>query len=257
MKVCAKGFRGTVLFGALASSLLVGCGGGGLGGGGEDTNYVLGEAKPYAGARLLTYARTNGDGRVIEVAVEVPYKVVSTPPTSDPVELALDFPDEVKDQTFFNHFSIKWNANGRQPPRYAVPLYDFTFFGISQDAVAQIGAVDPKAPDANRVPAGYTYPGVDASVPKLGTRVVPDTELDPGAPAFDKAMAIGFHDGSLVFLEPMTSQDWLKTGEGVEWSVPKPAFLGRNTRYPRQVNIDYIPGRNMYIIKFSDFELIN
>ncbi|HZO86691.1 MAG TPA: hypothetical protein VFB38_00025 [Chthonomonadaceae bacterium] len=230
----------------------------GCGGGDNDTTLVNGETQQVAGRSVTTWAQVGPNNMVQEVGVTVPADLIQNPPAqagAGPAGALVTpaFPAVVQNTTFFNHFELQWEPNGHPPAVYSVPHFDFHFYGVPVAQVQAVTAPDTAVPDASRIPAGYTYPGVNAVVPQMGAHASPDADFAPGAPAFTKTLIFGYYGGNLTFLEPMITQAFLNQRQNFTIAVPRPAALGRNTLYPTLLTVTYNAGTNSYDLVFSNF----
>ncbi|RYG35454.1 hypothetical protein EON81_12685 [bacterium] len=206
-----------------------------------------------------TYALVNRAGTVLEAGVTVPYEAIETPPEGDghtphatgPAGsfLSLDWPAEVKNQTFFDHYEMHWNPNGHEPEAWMVPHFDIHGYGIPEADVMEIAGVDSTAPVADRLPAGYVYPGVQAVVPQMGVHaVIPGPAAGP-----PKTMVLGYWGGKMTFVEPMVTQAELMKKQSFEMEILVPAELGRVTKYPTRFRAIWEPSANQYRFVYDNF----
>jgi len=219
---------------------------------------VPGASRSINGAEVKTWAKVTATNQVLEVGVTIPMALISNPPDAPGDGPAgslatLDFPAQVKNSTFFNHFEIQWEAHGHEPERYESPHFDMHLYGITPDQVLAIAGPDTAPPDADRLPTGYGYPSVFAAVPQMGVHAANGAEFAPGAKPFDLSMILGYWHGSQIFIEPMMTQSTLKAKASYSMDVPRPATLGRQTLYPGKFRASYDAATDSYNIVFSDF----
>ena len=165
----------------------------------------------------------------------------------------IDFPEEVQNTTFLNHYEMHWNPNGHEPERYAAPHFDFHFYNQDVAQVKAVTAPDTIAPNANQIPTGYVYPGVMATVPEMGVHAVAGSEFAPGAPPFSASMVLGYYKGKMTFVEPMITQAALLTKQTITLNIPRPEVLGQTTRYPTKFTAVYDAQLDAYQCTLSDF----
>lgn len=245
----------------------------GCGGGGNDsatTRIVAGPTKAVDGGVTSSWAKLDASNQVIEAGLTLPLAAIETPSESTHRSatrhagtrhetgpagsfLTLDFPEVVQQTAYLNHFELHWNPNGHEPERYAAPHFDFHFYGVPMTEVAQVTAPDPVAPDPSRVPAGYFYAGREACVPQMGVHAVDTAEFAPDAAPFRASMILGYYNGKMTFVEPMITRAALLEKQPIEMTIPRPAVLGRVTRYPTHVSITFDSGLNAYRCVFTDF----
>ncbi len=249
------------VFGAAIAALMVigvsGCDGGMDSGGGSGRRVVRGQTQVVSGAEVISYAILDNDV-VTQVGVVLPLAVVQNPPAQPgqgPLGAiaVLRFPVEALSTTFLDHFELHWNPGGHPPERYAAGHFDFHFYNMTEQEVRQIAPPDPTPPAADRIPQGYVYPGPEAAVPQMGVHALPAAELAPGAPPFTASMLLGYWGGRMTFLEPMITQTLMLQKTPISLDVPRPAVLGRATRYPTKFTASFDPQANTYQLVMSDF----
>ncbi len=244
--------RGGFTVAALAAVIaLAGCGGGS-----NNDRIVAGTSQTVAGSTVSSWARMNGD-TVTEAGVTVPIALLEAPPATPGAGPAgalvtLPFPAEVANTTFINHFEMQWNPQGHPPNIYMQPHFDFHFYAITPDAVMTVTPPDTVAPSADRVPAGYTYPGVMAAVPQMGVHAGPNADMAEGA-IFTSTMIMGYWGGQMTFVEPMVTQAKLMQKQSFTMAVPRPAVLGRATRFPTRMTATWDDSAKAYQFVLTDF----
>ena len=252
--------------GAVAAGIFfgaAGCSGGGdlLGRGDKPaaggSRVVQGGSQQVGNATVVTYATIGANNVVEQVGATVPMSVIQNPPASGSgpagAFVVLPYPAEVKSTTFFDHFEMHWNPHGHDPKGvYEHPHFDFHFFGVPVQEVWQITEPDHTILAPERIPANYVYPGAEQTVLEMGTHALPAADLEPGA-AFTVSMIVGYCQGELTMVEPMITQAWLLQKQSRTMEVPRPAVLGRATRYPTRVSITYNRASDAYEFVFSDF----
>ena len=213
-----------------------------------------GVGQTVSGQAIFSWARTNG-GEVVEAGITIPLAIIENPPTrkgSGPAGAVavLDFPPIVQQTTFLNHFELQWEKEGHEPPVFMVPHFDFHFYGVSPEAVLKVAAPDPSPPPAERIPAGFTYPGAEYTVPQMGVHAFRPADLEK---PFTDVLIFGYYGGQMTFIEPMVTQETLLKQKPINYVVPVPASIGNSTRFPKQFKIEYDPASGACHLKFSDF----
>jgi len=236
-------------------------------GGGD--KILVGETTLVAGGPVSTWARVNGEGKVIWVGATIPLSMVENqpPPGTGPAGAiaVLNYPPVVQQTTYFNHFELHSQAHGHPTnpgyethDRYSEPHFDFHFYSIPVAQVLTIPLALPPLPDVptDRLPAGYVQP--EFSVPQMGRHCAPLSEFIAVGP-LDVTTIVGFMpDASYMhFIEPMISRDFLLTRENFTLSVPMPLRLGRATSYPTECVVHYDKDADAYHIVFKGFEPID
>ncbi|MEZ0327846.1 MAG: hypothetical protein ACAH95_18270 [Fimbriimonas sp.] len=224
----------------------------------NDVNRLVGGTTLVEGKAVSTWADVDFLGNVSRVGVTMDADLVANPPTepgTGPLGAVavLPFPEAIRNVTVFNHFELHWNMAGHEPNHiYGVPHFDLHSYFIPEGEVRAIAPPDSVAPNANRVPEGYTYPGVGAAVPMMGVHASPNSDFAPGF-EFEKTMILGYWGGNMIFLEPMITQAFLQAKQGYSIQMPVPEVLGRNANYPTRFSATFDAARNVWDFVYSDF----
>ena len=231
---------------------LAGCSGGGDGG--KFVDVVDGASQTVNGSTLRTYAVVD-DGTVLQAGMVVPFALIQTPPppgTGPLGSYSLAYPAVVQQTTFLNHIEFAYLPMGHDPEGlYNVEHYDIHGYSMTEEQVRAIApGPDPQAPAPNRIPAGYVYPGQDASVPQMGVHAFNPQDA---APPFVTDLLLGFYNGSMNFIEPMVIRQRFLNKESFTLDIAVPQVLGRATRYPTKFNAEYDQSANVYRFVYTDF----
>ncbi|MCA1597378.1 MAG: cytochrome C, partial [Chloroflexi bacterium] len=215
----------------------------------------LGQSQQVSGATVSTWGVLDSNNNVLQAGVTIPMAVINTPPSQagtgpSGAIATLNFPAQVQSTTYLNNFDLDWNPQGHPPPVFQVPHFDFHFYNIPTSSVFQIQPPDTAVPAANRIPAGYVYPGVDQTVPQMGTHATNPADLTG---TFTKVMIAGYYGGNMIFLEPMVTQALLQQRQSFSLNVPRPAVLGVNTLYPTTFSANYDPQADAYNFVWGNF----
>ncbi|HSP80206.1 MAG TPA: hypothetical protein VLQ93_16865 [Myxococcaceae bacterium] len=251
----------TLVLGTLLSTALVGCG--------PEERRVEGQAVDFNGAKVTTWATLDKEGVVKEVGFTLPYTSVENAPAGSgneqPVILVADFPKEVRETTYIDHFEFDWMPTGHEPARYMTPHFDFHFYGVDKATTAAIDCMNVAQPDPADLPEGWVPPVPPdlpdpklACAPNMGYHSMPATEFDangPKAGVFDKVMLAGFYDKKFIFIEPMVTKAELEKKQGFTLPVPQPkTSLGRTTLYPTSFKATFDADANAYEFVLGDFK---
>ncbi len=168
-------------------------------------------------------------------------------------EYRLELPAEAAG-TGYDHITVDWNPEGHIPPGvYDLPHFDFHFYLIDQQARDRITLEGDdlqrasRAPDPAFMPAGYVLPEGTAE-PRMGAHAI-----DPGAPEFNdgvftRTFIYGFHDGSMVFIEPMVTRDFLESRADVTMPVPVAERYQRPAYYPTQYRVGFDAASDAHVV---------
>jgi hypothetical protein len=178
-------------------------------------------------------AHTTGHGPAWEYRLELPAEAVGTG---------------------YDHITVDWNPDGHIPPGvYDLPHFDFHFYLIDLQARDRITLEGDDLQRASRapapafMPAGYVLPEGTAE-PRMGAHAI-----DPGAPEFNdevftRTFIYGFHDGSMVFIEPMVTRDFLESRADVTIPVPVAERYQRPGYYPTQYRVGFDAAANAHVV---------
>jgi hypothetical protein len=229
---------------------------------------IRGDSAVVAGSVVSTWARVNQAGQVTWVGLTMPLALVDNMPAdgSGPAGAiaVLSYPPLVTATTYFNHVEIHSEPEGHptnpafaNANRYGVPHFDFDFFSIpvSQVLTIPFGFFPDQAP-ADRLPRFYAQPEA-LSVPQIG-RHAPLLSEFTATDHWLATMIAGFPpDASFMdFVEPMITRELLMQRRSFTMQMPKPATLGRATRYPAEFLVLYDHATDAYNLVFTGFASI-
>jgi len=208
---------------------------------------------------VKAWEKLDANGKVTAVGVDLPISVVENPPDKPGTGpcgavAVLAFPREAQQTTYFNHFEMQWNPHGHPPACcFGVPHFDLHFYGVPVADVSKIGPGDTAPPTAERLPAGFFYPGVKECVPQMGVHAVLPEQVGPGH-VMTADMIAGFYHGKMHFVEPMITRAFLMKKQSFKMDVPMPKTLGRATSYPTKFEGIYDTKKQAYSLVFSEFK---
>lgn len=228
---------------------------------------IWGQHAVVDGNLIATWALVSPhDGTILAAGVTFSLNLADEMPDPgdgpDGAIAALEFPAVIQEATFLDHVEIQSNPHGHEAPpgsvnpdRNRVPHFDFHFYSIPEELVWLIPAQGPPLPKvaADYLPAGYAQPG--PSIVEMGRHAAPLWSLADPDPLTAVLLAGFLPDGSLMhFLEPMISQDVLRSGQDFALDVPMPKAFGREMQYPTQFRAAF--HGNACSLVFSDFEQV-
>lgn len=162
----------------------------------------------------------------------------------------------------YNHFVMNWNPHGHEPAGvYDVPHFDFHFYLIPHEEVHAIrcdGTDDDiclKRPDADHTPPYYAP--TPAGVPMMGWHWVDPRSPEFNGKPFTATYIYGFHDGKMIFVEPMATLELLKNHTSFSKEVPLPKAVAKPGYYPTKYSIYYNPVTDMHLIILSKLMWLN
>jgi hypothetical protein len=254
--------------GVLVGSLFTGFTLPAMGQQGYSDKIILGETAVVGGNELSTWARVNDAGQVVWVGLTIPLALVENMPAggSGPsgAIAVLNYPTVVKETTYFDHAEIHSEPDGHptnpgyaDTNRYGVAHFDFHFYSVpvSQVLTIPFGFFFDEVP-ADQLPRFYAQPEA-ISIPQMGRHDAPISEFT-ATDHWLATMLAGFlpDASSMHFLEPMVTQELLLQRKSFSMRVPRPATLGRATRYPAECVFHYENSVDSYQIVFIGFQPI-
>jgi hypothetical protein len=229
----------------------------------------LGEGK------VRTYvAMDEKTGRTpLEIGIAVDARAMEGKLPGEMLMTPLPFPENAPEPYRFALFD--WNPEGHIPEGvYDVPHFDFHFYIVPHAEVEAIRREDPSfAAKANNLPKGdfvpphYIVPappGVEPAAltePRMGLHWedMRDPQLQKllGNPdayqPFTKTMIYGSWDGSITFIEPMITREYLLRRTNETIPIPQPARYPKPGWYPGAYRISYDANAKEYRVAIVDF----
>lgn len=158
------------------------------------------------------------------------------PSTMPATEWQLSLPAGVSASPW-DHLALDWNPQGHPPPMvYTVPHFDFHFYMITPAEQMAI----PGGEDTTTVPAQYIpkdYQSEVESVPMMGVHWADTLASEYHGQPFDHTFIYGFHQGHMIFTEPMVTLAFLQGGQDFSGAVKQPAAFARTGSYPTSYSV--------------------
>ena len=186
-------------------------------------------------------------------------------------ELRFALPQELlqRANTPFKWVGVNFNPMGHPapaPPVWAVPHFDFHFYIMPADAVAQIrpGACSEliDCDDFKRaqtpVPARYVHADhidVGAAVPDMGNHLIDSKspELVVQGQEFTHTFIFGAYDGQVTFYEPMITLAYFETRPDLCVPIKQPQAWEADGWYPTTYCIRHLADDERYTVSLEDF----
>jgi hypothetical protein len=186
-------------------------------------------------------------------------------------ELAFALPQELVQRRVrpFNWVSVNWNPMGHPPPAppvWAVPHFDFHFYIMAREAVAQIRPgpcselidCDDFKRAQTPVPAAYVHADhidVGAAVPDMGNHLIDakTPELVVQGREFTHTFIFGAYDGQVTFYEAMVTLAYLQTKPDLCVPIKQPQAWATEGHYPTRYCIRYLADDERYTLSLEDF----
>lgn len=177
------------------------------------------------------------NGHVTSIGFQLTDNALSSLPSTMPAtEWQLTLPAGVSAGPW-DHLALDWNPQGHPPPQvYTVPHFDFHFYMIPTAEQMTI----PGGPDTTSVAAQYVprdYASQVESVPMMGVHWADTLAAEYHGHPFDHTFIYGFHQGQMIFTEPMVTLAFLQSGADFSGAVKQPAAFQRGGSYPTSYSV--------------------
>ncbi|HUR75436.1 MAG TPA: DUF5602 domain-containing protein [Sporichthya sp.] len=229
---------------------------------------ATGPSQPMGEGSVWTYVLSDSTGKPTEVGVRLSAAALNGLPADThgmhPMPTVLSFPSGTNTGVL-NHVEFYWNPQGHEPPGvWDKPHFDYHFFMTDPAAAAAIvpTATDfatkaARVPDAKYVPADFVAPpgsAVDNTIPGMGLHWLDKTEPPvPGQYQFTETMINGSYDGTMTFIEPMITRDWLLTRTALDEQLKLPQAFQRSGLWPTTYTVRYDPAKDEYAVALGGF----
>jgi hypothetical protein len=277
----------TLLIGGV---VVAACGAGAMG----DPTTVYSEAKKLGDGFAQVYAELDADGAPRVIGVTFHQSMLDGLPTmpntwsrcfdknengridahgecNGDYELRFALPQELMQGgvTPFTWVSVNFNPMGHPPPAppvWAVPHYDFHFYIMEPEAVAQIRPgpcnelidCDDFKRAQTPVPARYVHADhidVGAAVPDMGNHLIDSQspELVVEGREFTRTFIFGAYDGHVIFYEPMITLAYLQSRPDLCVPIKQPQAWEIEGYYPATYCIRHLADDERYTVSLEDF----
>ena len=176
-------------------------------------------------------------GRVSSIGIQLTDGALTGLPATMPMtEWQLSLPPGVGAGPW-DHAALDWNPQGHPPPQvYTVPHFDFHFYMVSPaDQMAIAGGPDTTSVAPQYMPRDYA--SEVESVPMMGVHWADTLAAEYHGHPFDHTFIYGFHQGRMIFDEPMVTVAFLQSGTDFSGPVKQPAAFQRSGSYPTSYGI--------------------
>ena len=221
---------------------------------------IEGESAALGTGTVTTWGKLNARGGIVSVGVTMSSPALEHMDAD--MTLSVAFPRRVARRTVIDHLGLGFLATGHGPEPYLVPHYDVHFYGVPEDVVDSIDCVDEPMPSATALPSPYFIPGLGMEpdgtcVPQMGVHALDPTSPELSGSPFTETLILGYHAGSVIFIEPMITQATFASHTSYTRSIPKPESVGRRTQWPTVLTVTYDDEADTHSIVLSDFVATN
>lgn len=154
----------------------------------------------------------------------------------------------------YDHLGVNWNPIGHPPfPTYQPPHFDFHYYTITEQERHQIAPGDPKLevlPEAGYLPAGYIPTG---GVPMMGNHWIDPASPELKGEKFTHTFIYGSYNGSINFLEPMITLEFIKSRPNARYNIKQPLAFEKAGYHPMQYGVFYDGQKDEYSITLENF----
>lgn len=218
---------------------------------------VPGAGQEVSGADVKSWAKVDFYNRVVKAGVTVPFAVIKNPPSRPGAGPAgavavLEFPLVVQDTTFIEHFELHYQKRGQGTDLFRESHFGLRFCSFPVAEFLKITSPDPRVPDKSRIPKGFVYPGPEEAAYQVGVRAMKPKDLGKKS---DYVLTVGFYGGSMVFIEPAVTREFLMGKRDFTLEIPMPGVVGRGyeTHYPTRFRASYDARTDSYSFVFDRF----
>lgn len=154
--------------------------------------------------------------------------------------------------------TIDWNPHGHEPGGvYDRPHFDYHFYLIS-DAFRQTitcqgadAAVCVKTPEEAQIPTHYAP--TPEGVPQMGWHWVDLLAPEFNGGIFTRTFIYGYYDGSLAFIEPMVTTDYLKSKATSLNAIRQPQVFPYDGFYPTSYKVFFDQALKLHKVELRSF----
>jgi len=195
---------------------------------------------PMGNGKAFSWIKTDKEGKPVSIGFTLTTTALDGLPdhadehAHNSTELVLP---KRSSNTVFDHIVIDWNPEGHPPaPIYAAPHFDFHMYMMTSSERKAIPAYESDSsgflqfPGADYLPSGYFNPGGGA--PQMGAHWIDPTSPELNGQPFTETFIYGSYKGSVNFLEPMVSYEFLKSTDEFSRTIPRPAKVKTSGYYP-------------------------
>lgn len=163
-------------------------------------------------------------------------------------------------RTGYDHVLLDWNPVGHMPEGvYSVAHFDVHFYMINnaaREAITFHGEGRDRAmtaPDPQLLPAGYVVPP-DAAVERMGMHALDPAGKEFQGEPFSHNFIYGYHNGELMFVEPMVSLTFLQSLADSTTPVKRPERYSYPGWYPSAYRIGFDVEKGEYTIALQGLQ---
>jgi hypothetical protein len=188
---------------------------------------------------ITTAHKDDGQGTLLEVSASFPKDTLSTFHDEERSGAGhKDFDGFTRTESVFEHAGLGYNAHGHGPPGVNdIPHVDAHFYMITTEEREAIDCDGEPVPEAAQIPDGVE---VNVNAEPFGGCV--KAMGGHGGVPYDKLtanMIYGYHDGKLIFVEPMVDIAMLFAEEEIELEVQRPDTISYQGAYPSRLTVRY------------------
>ncbi|MEK6482517.1 DUF5602 domain-containing protein [Catalinimonas sp. 4WD22] len=202
------------------------------------------------------WLQSDKQGKPEKLSITFSKKAFDNLPTADD-HMANEFVLQLKKQGInipFDHVGVNWNPHGHPPMTiYGLAHFDFHYYLMSESERHMIAPTDPKM--ANHPASEYLPTGFFATdgVPMMGMHWVDPTSPELGGAKFTHTFIYGSYDGSITFLEPMITLEYIQSKPNTKFAIKQPEKFQKEGYYPTEYGIFHDAQKDEYSITLENF----
>jgi hypothetical protein len=216
------------------------------------TDEIVGEAKPLGAGSVRSWVRVPGQGAPAAIGVTFSSGALSQLPAGA-LETVLRLPTASAIEPF-DHIGINWMPHGHPPPGiYNRPHFDVHFYLVTPQERDLITSSEKMyvMPAPEHLPEDYELIANSGDA-RMGSHWWDSQAPEAHGESFDATFIFGFYDGSMIFLEPMVSVDFLNSRPTHVATVKQPAEWEKPGSYPTQCRVEYDASLDEYSVALTE-----
>ncbi len=225
--------------------------------GGSQAGTFTGTAITMGEGTVTPWVTLDDDGNPSALGLTITEEAMDNLPEEE-TSWVIDLPTQAA-ATVFKHVYFNWNPHGHPPQDvFDRPHFDAHFYLTTS---AEREAIQPEdegfanLPAAEFLPAGYFADRIPPDGPFIGVPAMGLHWTDPTDPAFQgnftETFIWGSFDGKVTFLEPMVTNDFLKTNPNLTKDLVLPSSYQTSGYFPTKYSIIYDSDAGAYNISLD------
>jgi hypothetical protein len=208
--------------------------------------------------QIRTWTELDGAGAPARIGIAIDTATLDG--ADQTAEAYVELSSSARLGTVFDHVAINYRLRGHGPESvYGVPHFDIHVYGVEPAVRMAVDCDDEPMPDPSRIPVPYFIPSTapepegtcmaGMGIHALDPRSPELAETDP-AP-FSHTLILGYHAGEFAFVEPMVTQELLRTREEYSYDLNPPLAGLDGKLWPTRIEATYDSSEDAYHFVFD------